>query len=120
MKTHICKKLKYISDTMNQIATICATMSEKRYSNLSSTIVTYPSDATSSFVSISNSSREKTKLCLNPKSLYMMWNEYKFGVAGVKPAKTFTKGEVQTNLTIIQEEHLLELGGQNGEERLIC
>ena len=42
MKTHICKKLKHRSDTMNQIAAILATMSDKRYVNLTYSNVTYP------------------------------------------------------------------------------
>ena len=93
MKTHISKKLKYMSDTMNRIAAIPATMSEKRYTNLTST-VTNPSDPTSPIVSTgTNGTRAKSKLCRNPKSLYMLWNEYEFVVGGGKPAKSFTKEE---------------------------
>ena len=32
-------------------------------------------------------------LCENPKTLYVMWQEYMFGINGSKPAKDFTSNE---------------------------
>ena len=29
----------------------------------------------------------------NPKSLYILWNEYEFGIGGRRPAKTLSKEE---------------------------
>ena len=33
------------------------------------------------------------KLCRNPKSLYILWQEYEFGIGARKPAKAFTRDE---------------------------
>ena len=30
---------------------------------------------------------------LNPKLSYVLWNEYKFGVSGGRPAKSFSRNE---------------------------
>ena len=94
-KTHICKKLKYMADTMNRIAAIPATMSEKRYLNLTSTD-TNPSLSYSPLLP-TGPKKQAAKLCRNPKSLYMLWNEYEFGIGGRRPAKTFSKEERGTD-----------------------
>ena len=69
-KTHICKKLKYMTDTMNRIVAIPATMSEKRFLNLTSTDSTNPSLSDSPL--FPGPKKQEAKLCRNPNSLYML------------------------------------------------
>ena len=89
MRNHLSKKLKYISDTMNRFAAIPATFSTRN--NLNLTTVTNP--ASPSHPSSTTNTGNCAKLIRNPKSLYVLWNEYEFGIAGRRPAKTFSKEE---------------------------
>ena len=95
LKTHLSKKLKYMTDTLNRIAAIPAEIT--CLSNLSNG--TNPSSP-SPFHSITDTDTDsstrahgRVRLCRNPKSLYVLWNEYKFGVSGSRPAKNFSRNE---------------------------
>ena len=94
MKTHLSKKLKYMADTLNRIAAIPAQIT--RCVNLTSTNLPSSSSSTNENstgdTDVQRSNR-RAKLCRNPKSLYVLWNEYEFGVAGGRPAKSFSRNE---------------------------
>ena len=94
MKNHISKKLKYIADTMNRFAAIPATFERNNFLNsLSTTNPSTSSLSFSSFITGTTSTKKCMKLMRNPKSLYILWNEYEFGIGGRRPAKTLSKEE---------------------------
>ena len=93
MKNHLSKKLKYISDTMNRFAAIPATLSKNRYLNLTTTNISNPSSPSHPSYSTGEAEQNCAKLVRNPKSLYILWNEYEFGIGGRRPAKSFSKEE---------------------------
>ena len=93
MKNHLSKKLKYISDTMNRFAAIPATLSKTRYLNLTTTNLSHPSSPSNPSHSTGEAEQNRAKLVRNPKSLYILWNEYEFGIGGRRPAKSFSKEE---------------------------
>ena len=94
LKTHLSKKLKYMADTLNRIAAIPAQIT--RIHNLTNTNPSSSNSTTN--CDITGTEREqgaygRVALCRNPKSLYVLWNEYEFGVSGCRPAKTFSRNE---------------------------
>ena len=94
MKNYLSKKLKYISDTMNRFAAIPATLSKTRYLNLTTTNLSNPSSPSHpSYSTGVEAEKNRAKLVRNPKSLYILWNEYEFGIGGRRPAKSFSKEE---------------------------
>ena len=91
MKTHLSKKLKYMADTLNQIAAIPAQIT--RFNNLTSTNLPSSSASTTNNTLTGTEGHQRATLCRNPKSLYVLWNEYEFGVGGRRPAKTFSRND---------------------------
>ena len=91
---------------MNWFAAIPATFSTRNTLNL--TTVINPASP-----SHPSNTGNCAKLIQKPKSLYVLcWNEYEFGIAGRRPAKTFSKeGEKDGQVQLLQKEHLLKLGG---------
>ena len=91
LKTHLSRKLKYMADTLNRIAAIPAQIT--RFSNL--TTVTNDSNSASSSRNANTGTEDNRRahLCRNPKSLYVLWNEYEFGINGYRAAKTFSRNE---------------------------
>ena len=99
MKNHVSKKLKYISDSMNQFTAIPATLSKNLYFDLSTNSNLASPCHLSHLSTRVKGEQNCTKLVHNPKSLYILWNKYKLDIRGQQPAKTFSKkkkdGQVQ-------------------------
>ena len=92
MKTHLSKKLKYMADTMNRIAAIPAQITRVR--NLTTTTTNNSSSSSNIDNTTTGADAEgRAGLCRNPKSLYVLWNEYEFGLSGRRAAKTFSRNE---------------------------
>ena len=79
---------------MNQFAAIPATFERNIILNSLST-TTIPSSTSLPFSSsiTGTSAKNRVKLMKPPKSLYILWNEYEFGIGGQQPAKIFFKEE---------------------------
>ena len=81
MKTHPSKKLKYISDIMHPFVVVPATLSKNYYLDLASPTNSNPTPSSHSSWSTGVKAEENcVKLVRNPKSLYILSNEYKFGI----------------------------------------
>ena len=80
--------LKYISDTMNQFAVIPATLSKHHFLNLTKT---HSSPSSPSYSTGVEAEQNRAKFIRNSKTLYILWNEYEFGIGGHTPIQRFSK-----------------------------
>ena len=100
MRTNFTGKLKTISNSLNCIAIphqfSVQTVTNMSNGNTNSNTNNDNSDFNSNSILFSTGSRsdlKKAKLYRNPKSLYVLWQEYEHGVGNRKPAKEFTRDE---------------------------
>ena len=108
-KSTLLHKLKIISANINRIALIPAQISTS-LNTLTNIVTNSPQHTPNtnplspSHFSINNTGEtreqegvairtEKAKLSKNPKSLYILWHEYEFGIGGRRAAKTFSRCE---------------------------
>ena len=79
---------------MSWFARMPASLSRTCYLNLSNvTRPSSPSHPPSPFSTSVEAEAKCTKLVRNFTSLYILWNEYKFGIGGRQPVKNFSREE---------------------------
>lgn len=98
MRTNFMGKMKRISDSLNRIAiphqfTVQTHVNSNNQTNNTTNNENSNSNYSILFSTGSRSDLRKAKLYRNPKSLYILWQEYEHGVGNRKAAKDFSRDE---------------------------
>lgn len=98
LRTHVSRKITYLSSTVNRLTMVPAKVPRVN--------VLVPDDSTNPSLFHSPQSiaghqdgeeRPPASLSKNPRSLYTLWHEYEFGIAGRMPAKFFSSRDRGAN-----------------------
>ena len=94
-RTNLMNKMQKLIDSVNRLA-IPAQFCQSN-TNTNNSLNNYPIFNNSTTDTPRKKARSNATLCRNPKSLYILWQEYEFGIGGRKAAKCFNREEQGAN-----------------------
>ena len=102
LRTHFSKKIGYLSTTVNRLTMVPAKVSRVNTifndSNVTNNSLPTPFSQINNLLDQQDQEqRPPASLSKNPRSLYTLWHEFEFGIAGRKPAKFFSSRDRGAN-----------------------
>lgn len=97
-RSSVIQKLKKMSQSVHRLSIPVQFSNLNNNNNNNATNSNTQNNSSHNFFTGLNQVQRKrkymnAKLCRNPKSLYILWQEFEFGIGGRKPAKAFTRAE---------------------------